>query len=54
MTIDEQQQRHAASMELLKKMGAFVDEMTEERDERRELEKDYQARCVKAEANDGE
>ena len=46
-THDEQQQRHAASMDLLESMAAFVDELLEEREEQRRLEADYQSRCVK-------
>lgn len=50
----EQQQRHQATMDLLSSMAAFVDEMMEEREERRELEADYQGRMLKQVVNDDE
>ena len=48
----EQQQRNRASAAMLEKMAAFVDELLQEREERRDLEKSYQARMVKPEVTD--
>ena len=50
--IDEQ--RHAATMTMLEKMGQLADELMQEREERRELEESYRARMMKPEVKDDE
>ena len=52
--IDEQQARHQASMALLKKMGQLADDLLQEREQRRDLEKSYRARMMKPEVDDDE
>ena len=50
----EQHARNQASTAMLEKMAAFVDELLQEREERRDLEKSYQARMVKQKVNEDE
>ena len=54
--LDEQLQRNAASMALLKSMGKLADEVLAEREGRRELECDWQSRrrCRQSTNEEGE
>lgn len=44
---DQQQHRNEASMDLLKKMGAWIDKQIEEAEEKQRLEDDWQSRRTK-------